>query len=278
MFVEKVENSNLNSFKFLLGNLYWLKKSGKKILLSKEGTVLDMELTQKLITKGESLSVEISVQKICAEKVFEYLSLLENAKFENERVVARLEFVKIFNKDFTFSGEEVPNALNQISYACFTKLLNLTSELEELFLSNNLEIFERNIKIASVCTFSAILLGYLKYEFLQSYFNTILLTDIHLAMAHYSASYRNLFDEEIDQSEEKSVQFLKEEKNKDFWAMLLKVRQFKKENITNELHYLYASVKELFDNSVDLNIENIKLKSLIDKALSDKMSNKVKVG
>lgn len=158
--------------KYLLapGNIFWIKKSGKQVLLCKKGDVLNLSLIQKLETNKEKLllteNINFEIQK-------DFLS--DYASFDRELVIRekiawREKFIGKF-KNYFLDNEVEQFELDLLAWSLFS---NFNLKDSEDFLNQDSDIFRRHLSVASSYTFCAFFIGYYSPGFLSTLFTKTL--------------------------------------------------------------------------------------------------------
>ena len=158
--------------KYLLspGNVFWIKKSGKQVLLCKKGELLNFSLIQKLETNNEKLllteNINFEIQK---DFLSDYASF-DRAILIREKITWREKFIGKF-KDYFLDNEVEQLDLDMLAWSLFSSF-NIKDS--EDFLNQDCDIFRRHLSVASSYTFCAFFLGYYSSGFLSTLFTKTL--------------------------------------------------------------------------------------------------------
>ncbi len=180
----EINLQNLEENKFLKGDLFWNKKSGKKVLLSPAGTFVDYSFAKKLLDKNESLEMSDQGNFEFQDTLQMIFNKIQNADHELDRVAAREELDLILKK---ILSKEISIDAIDIVAPCFSAFYKLSEEIENIYFLNNSDLLLREVFIASLLVCMAIEAGYLDYDFLKNVFNTELKINHELAAAKISA-------------------------------------------------------------------------------------------
>lgn len=187
--IETINLSNYKNHKFLCGDFYWLKKSGKKTLLFHAGTFANFGLLKKLLESNENIECHEDLDDEFIMDGHRLLLELSKCEFENERAKIREDFGTLLKKKNNLPHFNLVRIFTEAFY-------DLEEESEAQYV-NNSKLLERLVSIASIVTCGAFLQGYLDFTFLKKIFNTILLSDIYLAQEKVSFSNTEKFSHEI---------------------------------------------------------------------------------
>ncbi|NOT78252.1 MAG: hypothetical protein HOP07_04535 [Bacteriovoracaceae bacterium] len=158
--------------KYLLapGNIFWIKKSGKQVLLCKKGDLINLNFIQKLETNKEKIllseAINFEIQK-------DFQTDYSNFELElviREKIAWRERFIGKF-KDYFLDNEVGQLELDMLAWSLFS---NFSPKESEDFLNQDNDIFRRHLSVASSYTFCAFFLGYYSTGFLSTLFTKTL--------------------------------------------------------------------------------------------------------
>ncbi len=158
--------------KYLLapGDIFWHKKSGKTVLLSKKGELVNFHLIKKLEANREKIIIEdfinFEMQKLFQKNFKEMKAELQ----VKEKIAIREKIIGRLSSYF-LDEDTQQLELNLLAWSLFSNF-NLNESLE--FMNLDTEIFNRHLSVASNYVFCALMLGYYDSHFLTHLFNKTL--------------------------------------------------------------------------------------------------------
>lgn len=223
-------------------NLFWVKKSGKRVLLKSTGEFSSRSDLEKWINKNLNLESESHLNenwiKEGTEKLTAYQSLHEENFCDPLKLQAwTMDWVSWIHTYLWEKGKEL-NRLD-ICFLIGVFFYDLTEKEEELFLNYPIEVQKKNYLMASFGVILATLVGYNEKDFLCNYFKTLLFWDAPFASNMWSESEAN---------------FLKQEWNEPGLGFTLSTDT--KDQITKLFEEELPNIKELLS-------ENLKYKGLL---------------
>ncbi|EQC47281.1 hypothetical protein [Bacteriovorax sp. Seq25_V] len=199
---------NLEQNKFLSGDLFWNKKSGKKVLISSAGTFIDENFVKKLLEKNEVLEIVPFGNLEFQSEMKIILENLKSAEHEVNRVEVR-ENLQALLKNYIDDSYSLAGIDLVIPF--MEKMYAANKEVETIFLERNSELFIREVFIASTLICLAIEEGYLDFNFLRETFNTELTDSYFLAEARIGVFHLKELERlrvgEIEQFSKESLMF-----------------------------------------------------------------------
>lgn len=148
------------------GDIYWIKKSGEEVLVSKKGEVPNSLLIKKLVKNEQTLEIsnEINVDVILQlEELFESskkeLLVQKKNQFRSKIVeILRAEYAEMERSQFEF---------DTMVWKIFSKFtLDEQMELVEI----DMDLFRRSLRVTSSLVVTAFLNGYYDENFLEKLF------------------------------------------------------------------------------------------------------------
>lgn len=180
-------------------DLFWVKKSGKRVLLKSTGEFSSRADLEKWIRKDLNLETESHLNenwiKEGTEKLLEY-QRLHSADFCDPLKVQEWTTDWI-NWIHPYLWEK-SNALSKLD-VCFLIgifFYSLNEEEEVLFLNFPLEVQKKNYLMASFGVILAILAGYNNKDFLRNYFKVLLFWDAPFSKTMWSQNEANFLKQE----------------------------------------------------------------------------------
>jgi len=158
--------------KYLLapGDVFWNKKSGKKVLLSKKGELLNINLIKKIEQNKEKIILENHIN-FEIQKLFQgYFAEMRNELQIKEKIALREKILGRFSS-FFLEEETEQLELDLLSWILFS---SFSYEESRDFINHDSEIFKRHLSVASTYTFCALMLGYYDSKFLTMLFTKTL--------------------------------------------------------------------------------------------------------
>jgi murein L,D-transpeptidase YcbB/YkuD len=148
------------------GDIYWIKKSGEEILVSKKGEVPNSLLIKKLVKNEQTLEMsnEINVDVIAQlEELFinskKEILIQKKNKFRIKIVeILRAEYAEIERSQFEF---------DTMVWKIFSKF-SLDQQMD--LVAIDMDLFRRSLRVTSSVVVSAFLNGYYDENFLEKLF------------------------------------------------------------------------------------------------------------
>ena len=152
------------------GDIFWIKKSGDSLLVSKKGDAINFDLIKKLETAGFELVIENQIDQ---HKENEFETVYERYGIEvlmRDKIQWREKIVQMLVEEFV-DKERDQAEMDLLGWKLFSKL---KVEDARAFIERDSELFKRHLRIASSYTFCAFLLGYYESQFLSTLFSSTL--------------------------------------------------------------------------------------------------------
>jgi hypothetical protein len=159
--------NTIEKFALSPGDIFWIKKSGEEVLVSKKGEVPNSLLCKKLLKNENILQMKggINVEVISRlEECFtnskkEYL--VQNKKnFRNEIItILYAEYINIERSQFEF---------DIMVWKIFS---TFSSDDQAKFVEIDIELFKRSLRVTSSLVIGAFLIGYYDESFLEKLFS-----------------------------------------------------------------------------------------------------------
>ncbi len=160
----------LENYLLAPGDIFWQKKSGKNVLLSKKGDLINFSLIKKLEMNRQKLLLEnqinFEIQKLFSKHLREMRLELQ----VKEKIAFREKFIGRFSAHF-IEDEAIQLELDLLAWMLFS---DFSREEAMSFTDIDSEIFKRHLSVASTYTFCALLLGYYDSRFLTGLFTKTL--------------------------------------------------------------------------------------------------------
>lgn len=230
---------NLMEHKFLCGDIFWQKKSGKKILISTAGEFLDFNFVQKLLSKNESIGIQENFDRTMIHELEKILIELKNCEVESEKLCVRAKFLNFINLNSKESHLLLTGAM-------FNTFYEQAKEIEKIYLTNNSELLTRLVSVASITVSEALLSGYLDFKILKDIYNTVLISDVYLAQVKVNLSKVDIFKDEFREHGTKAIDFLDQSLSNAFLINVLELHEKDKEILNNDIIHIRQSSEKLF--------------------------------
>lgn len=158
------------------GDIFWQKKSGQNLLISKKGDAINFELIKKLEAAQQTLTIENLIDpdvrhefEAVYEKYCSEVLMRDKIKWREQLIeLLRVEFIEKEIEQFE---------LNMLAWKFFSKF---STEEGFAFIERDSELFKRHLSVASSYAFCAFLLGYYESDFLSRLFSSTLESLMHL--------------------------------------------------------------------------------------------------
>jgi hypothetical protein len=161
---------NLKHLKGLIlspGNIFWIQKSGSRVLISAKEDFLNCELIEKLFKNNDKLLIENSIDYHLQHDFLELLEAHSEQILVREKGQWREAIIELCSTTFA-SPEFTQFEINQSLWVAFS---NLKRDEAKKFLEMDIALFKRSLSIASNYTLCAFLLGYYDDVYLKKLFN-----------------------------------------------------------------------------------------------------------
>jgi hypothetical protein len=169
------------------GNIFWKKKSGDSVLISKKGEVVNSALINKMFDAGIEVFMEdgIDIQahhemKMIYEKYSEQVLM-------RDKIILRDQLITLLRKEFIEKEDVLQFDLDHLAWDLFSSFSIVE---EQLFIERDADLFRRNLSVASSYTFGAFLLGYYEPKFLKNLFSRTLKNLMDLGLSSHVLSLK----------------------------------------------------------------------------------------
>lgn len=157
---------NLLDLKGLLlspGNIYWKRKEGKLVLISKKDNFLNIELIEKLEKAKQELSIENQIDSLIQEEFSSFFKSYQTYLLIKEKKPFRDNILNLFATKLC--KENVSQLeINQMAWKIFSMI---NKEGSKKFFSDDLDFVNRSMSVATSLTFCVFMLGYYDDLFLS---------------------------------------------------------------------------------------------------------------
>lgn len=272
---------------FAIGDIFWNKKSGARVLITKKHDLINHELITKLLNGQMDLEIENFHDSDFIQQIHSWFDLYAEEIQIRKKIFIRDKLIRSLVTEFIRNSQE-SFKLDMLGWKLFGKL-----DLSEVqpFIARDLDLFKRNLNICAAFTFSAFLLGFTQEKNLINYYNQKLINLMKFTKKMREKSRPLLIKEELIESEK--IELLNALKENDCLEVII----FEKKNGSGprgfnghellDIEHLLVSVITFYVRNPDKNIFkaildddldcNLKIKSIlkneIEKVLINELEN-----
>lgn len=153
------------------GNIFWERKPGVFILISKKADFMNLQLIEKLINAKHSVLIEDQINQQLFHDFLEYFKSYKLEALVREKLNWRTRLKTLFFLEL--GGDDVTQfEIDQLAWKFFSKIDYAEGQK---IIDTDIDLFKRSMSIASSYTLCAFLLGYYSDEFLSKLYNETLL-------------------------------------------------------------------------------------------------------
>lgn len=158
--------NNLQGHVLSPGNIFWLQKSGTKLLIAKKSDYLNFQLIEKLFKADHHLIIE---DPISVEVQNEFLEIIKSHSSE----LLFKEKIKWQNRLFELLTHCKINQceLSQLTWMAWSQI---DKDLAKNLIDFDLDLFRRSLNVATAYVYCAMMLGYYQDDYLKVIFNSAL--------------------------------------------------------------------------------------------------------
>ncbi|MBY0413232.1 MAG: hypothetical protein K2Q18_03660 [Bdellovibrionales bacterium] len=170
---------------FSPGDIFWIRKEGKRSLITKKGDAFNYDLIKKLDEADHELFIEdedYNFYKI----LFEFFTHYNQSLLMKEKLYYRDEIIALFREEF-IENKRTQFELNLVVWTMFSTFSR--DKTYELTTKDN-EILKRHLNVTSSYVLCAFFLGYYDMKYLKELFQTTLLSLIDLGEGVQSLSLK----------------------------------------------------------------------------------------
>lgn len=184
------------SLSFFPGDIYWVKKTGKKIKLFNAGSFLIKEKLESYLDKKMDLEINLTVNGRVVDEIsnlFKDLLAIESHILDREKRKAawRKEFIKT---SFRCLGTDEKFWFGNIGFIFEDWIKELPLEIQKILITSKENFQQKALTSAGICVFIAVWIGYLDYKFLKELFWGMIFSQIDLMSDSPSSEVENLID------------------------------------------------------------------------------------
>ena len=172
------------------GNIFWQKKSGDSVLISKKGEALNHELIRKLEDAEYSLIITDVIDTYAYQKIHNLYLEYCNEVFMKDKIKCREDLISLLVTEFV-ENEKTQFEVNQLAWTIFSEF---TTAEGMNFIRKDNDLFQRHLSVASSYAFCAFLLGYYDPTFLSNLFSSTLKNFMDLGESVHVLSLKEKFE------------------------------------------------------------------------------------
>ena len=162
---------NLQNDLLAPGNIFWQKKSGAAVLVSKKGEALNLDLLKKFEDSNSELLLEDGINLDAHAEMKALYEKYSDEVLMRDKIVWREKLIAAFRSEFIVKENIVQFEVNHLAWKLFS---NFEHAEGIAFIERDSELFRRHLSVASSYTFCAFLLGYYEPSFLNRLFSKTL--------------------------------------------------------------------------------------------------------
>lgn len=178
-----VSLEKIKKWKLSPGNIYFIPKKGRPVLLFNAGEALQWDRLIKFKGKNETkLAMEIIVNLPLIEEGVSILSSMIERENFLVKISKRNEFIDWVKKNFLSKGESNSLLQNELNFIfCGTQsFLKLDENYTKKFQDAAIILFHRSLKVSSLAVVLALGLGYIEKNYLSDIYHVSMFLDIGL--------------------------------------------------------------------------------------------------
>jgi hypothetical protein len=148
------------------GDIYWIKKSGEEILVSKKGEVPNSLLIKKLVKNEQTLEMS---NEINVDVIAQLEELFINSKKEiliQKKNKFRIKIVEILRAEYA----EIERSQFEFDTMVWKIFSNFSLDQQMDLVAIDMDLFRRSLRVTSSVVVSAFLNGYYDENFLEKLF------------------------------------------------------------------------------------------------------------
>lgn len=148
-------------------DIYWQKRSGNTVLISRKGEMLNTALLKKLEAADEKINIENSID---LEIPLHFEALFEKYNSElliKDKMQWRMKILHQLKVEFLDKKRDQL----QFDFLTWNLFSNIPLEIAQGFINRDASLFKRNLSLTTTYVWIAFLLGYYDTSFLKSHFS-----------------------------------------------------------------------------------------------------------
>lgn len=153
------------------GNIFWQKKSGDAVLISKKGDALNLGLLKKLSDSDAEIVIEDEINLHASEELKVLYEKYSEEILMRDKIIWREKFIAALRREFIENENVSQFELNHLAWRLFSEFEFAAGVA---FMERDGDLFRRHLSVASSYTFCAFLLGYYEPGFLSRLFTKTL--------------------------------------------------------------------------------------------------------
>jgi hypothetical protein len=153
------------------GNIFWKKKAGNAVLISKKGEVLNIEILKKLSDSSAEIFITDEIDLHASAELEALYAKYSEEVLMRDKIVWREKFIECLAREFIEKENVEQFELNHLAWRLFSSFEHSEGVA---FIERDADLFTRHLSVASSYTFCAFLLGYYEPSFLNGLFSKTL--------------------------------------------------------------------------------------------------------
>lgn len=153
------------------GNIFWQKKSGDAVLISKKGDALNLDILKKLSDSNAEITIANEIDLEAGEELKALYEKYSDEVLMRDKIAWREKFIVALRREFIEKENATQFELNHLAWRLFS---NFERTEGVAFIERDADLFRRHLSVASSYTFCAFLLGYYEPGFLSRLFSKTL--------------------------------------------------------------------------------------------------------
>ncbi len=167
----KFSLTNLQHDLLAPGNIFWQKKSGDAVLISKKGDALNLNLLKKLSDSDAEINIVDEIDLHASEELKALYDKYSDEVLMRDKIVWREKFIAALRREFIVKENVSQFELNHLAWRLFSDFEHAQGVA---FIERDADLFRRHLSVASSYAFCAFLLGYYEPSFLNRLFSKTL--------------------------------------------------------------------------------------------------------
>lgn len=193
----KFDRSYIENEIFATGDIFWNKKSGIKVLISKKNDLINFELIDKLISGNMDLSIENWKDMDFLNQIHSWFKSYSEELEIRKKIIIKDKITRFLVKEFVKDDKE-QFQLDVLGWKLFGKLPYL--EIQE-FIKTDFELLKMNLRICSTMSICSFLIGNYSEKYLIANYNDCLIALMNFTSKSRERSYEYLFKPELSKED-----------------------------------------------------------------------------
>lgn len=168
------------------GDIFWVKKSGEEVLVSKKGELANLLLIKKLIKNEMLLEMRDEINIDVVTLLQEYFEKSKKELLVKNKIFYRNKIIEILYAEYATS-ERTQYEFDIMVWKIFSKF---KPEEQMSLVLLDMDLFKRSLRVCSSLVISSYLVGYYDEKFLELLFEKTMMTLMNIVP-------KNTFSEDI---------------------------------------------------------------------------------